>query len=429
MRRASCANSVSVAIDLKPFLTSSDYIFSEETLTRNGYKKITSCLVLEHATFGITDNLFFDFIEGNALRIKSSYENYFNLLNFRHVNSLNTAVMIMDDISIEGTNENISASNFNKIMGEALIGDFILVKENSNFGNCSINNLNFEGWALTPSNEYVYTNITNETDSDFTHWAIFNVKGRCDINVNNLELNNFGFRYLTYETVNYCYDTIINVGENDANPNMCINNINIAGMNRDCPIIRQNNYYLHNPSNLSVNNISFFKATHKLYFDYKGGRSLNCNTSNLTGATSRDDIYKPINLNTVNPCYKNSNKYTAHNYGVLYYDPDTLNDLNLAVKPYFASSGDGDVRSLCMSTLVTGQNFLLRAKFPADTTVVLSFYYDNSTSFTMSFEGTGSYATYTKENIENLIIGNPVGIRLATGQAGKECYLDYYKFY
>ena len=409
--------------------TSSDYIYSDSNLTRNGYKDITSCLSLEHATFGITDNLFFDFIKGNALKISSSFENYFNLLNFRHVNAMGTGVLIFDDISVSESNENISATNFNKIMGEALLGDFILVNENANLTNSSINNLNFEGWTLTPSQDYVFTNITTETYNDFTHWGIFNVKGRCDINVNNLELNNFGFRYLTYNEIDYCYDTIINVTGNDSNPNMNINNINIAGMSMDCPIINQNNYYLHTPSNLSINNVSFLKASHKLYFGLTGAKSINCNTNNLNGATSRDNIYNPINLNTVNPCYKNSNKYTTHNYGVLYYDSNTLNDLNLAVKPYFASSGDGDVRTLCMSTLVTGTNFLLRAKFPADTSVVLSFFYDNSNSFNMTFEGTGNYETYIKENVASLEIGKPVGIRLATAQAGKECYLDYYKFY
>lgn len=409
---------------------SRDFTYNNGKYERASYKKITdACLVLVYAVFGITENLFFDWIDGTALRMSSCWENYFDILNFRHINGFTNGIVIFDDVVDSEQNENISASNFNKLMFEAVTGDLIVAKEGCNMSNCSINNLNFEDWAYSYTG-YDYTTITTETDDDFNHWAIFKVYGKFIINVNNLELNNFGYRYLTYNENNYCHDTIINVAQNGANPNMIFNNINIAGMNMDCPIIRQNNYYMFTKSNLCVDNVNLHKTTKSLYFYVTGAKRLKCNANTLSGAPEFT-TYQAEDYNSVIPCYKSVDNKNENSYGSFYYDKDTKNKLHIAVKPYnVATEGeDGDVRTPLIKDVVTGKNLLLRAKFEENESVTLKCFFEDGTTRDLTFAGTGQYETYTKTNIDEFVIGKVVMIRLATGQAEKDCYLDYYKFY
>lgn len=412
--------------------SSSDYIYNNG-ITRNGYKAVTeACLVLERAMYGITDNLFFDWIEGSALKIGSSWENYFKLLNFRHINSMSSAVIYINDALT--SSDNITATSFEKIMAEATLGDLFFVKENANFGNSYIGTLNFEAWPLTPSNAYVFTTITDETGDNFNHWALFNVEGRCELEINNMELNNFDFRYLTYQNLNYCYDTVVNVSKNGSNPNMVINNIAISGMKLDTPLLRQNNYYLLNTNSFTVNNIRFNRTNNSVYFDVNGARKIYCNTPVINANVSRTDYYSITRLADVIPFYEVSNNLTSigetASYGVLYYDKDSRNNLHLVAKPYNATSGDGDVHIMTANIICTGDNLLIRAKVPTDTSIVLFLMLDNETRKNVTLVGTGEYKDYTFTDINSTIpIGETIGIRMSPASAGLDCYLDYYKFY
>lgn len=414
------------------YFSSSDFNYST-SISKGVYKKITdACLIFERASFGLSDNLFFDWIEGTALKIGSSWENYFGLLNFRHINALGKSVIVIDDALT--SSDNVTATSFEKIMCESSLGDFILTKQNANFGNSYIGTFNFEAWPLTPSSDYVFTTITTETESDFTHWSLFNVEGRCEIEVNNLELNNFAFRYLTYNEEKYCYDTIVNVLEDGANPNMVINNIALSGSKMDFPILRQNNHYLLNTNSFFVNNIRFNRTTFGVYFDVQGARKIYCNTPVLNANTSRSEIYSITRLSDVIPFYEVSNNLTAATeqakYGVLYYDKDSRNNLHLVAKPYNTSSGDGDVHILTSNVICTGDNLLIRAKVPAETSVVLFLMLDNATRKNITLAGTGDYEDYTFTGINATIpMGKIMSIRMSPASAGLDCYLDYYKFY
>lgn len=416
-------------------LSSSDYKYNDSNvIVRNGYKKITEAtLVLERAMYGISDNLFFDWIDGTALKIGSSWENYFKLLNFRHINGMENGVIVIDDALT--SSDNITATSFEKIMAEATLGHIFNVRASANFGNSYIGTINFEAWPLTPTTDYVFTTITDETGEDFTHWAIVNTYGRSEVEINNVELNNFAFRYLTYNNQKYCYDTLVNISQDNANPNMVINNIAISGMKMNAPLFRQNNHYLFSTCSFTVNNVRFNRTNNDVYFDVQGARKINCECDVLNARVNREyDYYEVTKLADVIPFYKINSNMVGHGetarYGTLYYDKDTRNNLHLAVKPYNAESGDGDVHIVSANALVTGDNLLIRAKIPAEQSVVIFLMLSNAERKNITLQGTGEYADYTFNNINEILpIGSTIGIRLSPASVGIDCYLDYYKFY
>jgi len=412
---------------------SRNYVYSNGTFNRDTYNNITeACLNLEHAHFGVTDNLFFEWVQGSALKISSSWENYFKLLNFRHVNALGKGVIVFDSNINSG--DNITATSFEKVMFEATLGDLVVVKPNCTFSNSYFGTINIECWALTPTSDYTFTTITDEVREDFVPWSVFNVFARCDVEVNNLELNNFNYRYLTYNDLKYCYNTIVNVGQDNANPNMVINNIVVSGMKLDTPILKQNTFYIDSKSHFAVNNTRLYRTTNKIYFDVAGARSIQCNSNNLKAKNYKDDVYITENTEGLVPFYKVINKFgvagDVNKFGVLYYDEDSRNELNLVVKPYNGEVGsDSNIQHICANMIITGKNMLIRAKIPEGENATLILYLENGTSQTLYLEGTGEYTDYLKEEISTFVIGASCGLRLATAQVNKTCYLDYYKFY
>ena len=414
--------------------SSSDYIYSDGDFVKNGYNYVTkAALVLSHATFGITDNIFFTFISGSALSIGSSWENYFKLLNFRHINALATDGVIVFENRITNS-DNITATNFEKVMFEAVTGNLMYIKENANMGNCSFGTINFEGWGLTPSVDYVWTNITTENRSDIdNHWAIFNVEGRFEVEINNLELNNVAYRYLSYNDETYCYDTLINVAKNDANPNTAINNIEITGMSMDLPIIQQNDYYINYKSCLCVDTLRFNRTNNKVYLNYNGGRRLQFLPSILTGNSEQVASGELQNINRLTgviPFYEIAEYRPTNRLGVLYYDANTLNNLKLAVKPYNGASGtETSVYAISGTFIITGDKLYIRAKVPDGSTANLRL--DNKSGITHNYQmvGTGDYTIYSWEGILSTFdFGDEVSMRLATGSVGIDVSLDYYKF-
>lgn len=415
------------------YFSSSDFNYST-SITKGNYKAIDyAALVFERASFGLSDNLFFDWIEGSALAIGSSWENYFGLLNFRHINALGTSVMIIEDAIT--SSDNVTATSFEKIMCEGSLGDFISVMPMANFGNSYIGTLNFEGWPLTPSSDYVFTTITTETESDMNHhWSLFSVAGRCEIELNNLELNNFAFRYLTYNEQTYCYDTIVAATEQNASPNMVINNIALSGSKMDFPILRQGDNYLLNTSSFTVNNIRFNRTTKSVYFDVHGARKIFCNTPILNAAIERDDFYTLTRLAGVVPFYEVTNTTLVGtekaSFGLLYYDKDSRNNMHLVAKPYNKASGDGDIHIMMANIITTGDNLLIRAKIPDQQQIVLFLMLDNATRKNATLTGNGTYQDYTITGINaTLPIGSVMSLRLSPASEDIDCYFDYYKFY
>lgn len=400
------------------------------------YTLSNQAVSLLYATFGITDNLIFDHIKGQALYISSSWENYFKLLNFRNIDNLSGSILEFGtkDTSLVAA-ANISACTFDNIMFESVHGDLIYANDNCSFVNNQIGTINFEDGNYNPNNES-YTTFSSSTiplfdESTAIHLSVLAIKGQMCCTINNIILNNFSSRFFTSGSNVYSYDTIISGKQNGFNFNTIINNIHVIGMTKDGRILKQNSFYPYKNAMPVVNNVSrIYSTDKKLYYDVAGFNYINsCDIPYISPNTHH---FVPTYFNAdVIPFYKIAKLNSVSNYGALYYDPDTNNNLNLAVKPF--SSNSTDVYYTIANTIVTGSNIKIRAKVDEGVTAILCLAAQNvDYKYQMSIVGTGSYQIYdfTNINATYLPFGTIVGIRLFNkDQIGKNCYLDYLKFY
>lgn len=409
--------------------SSADFTIEDDVLTRGDNKTIlTACLVLQKATYGISDNIFFNYIDGTALNISSSYENYFGVLNFRHVNALSSSVITFDT-ALPSTN--ISATTFDKIMGEAILGDFITAKSGSSMSNTIFGVINFEGWAYEPSDDYVFSTIDdqNTTWSDIDHhWSIFNLQASINCEVNNLQLNNIAYRELTYNTETYAYDTAVSINADGVSPNMIINNIEIDGAKIAFPLFEQNNHILEPSSHFFIDNVTLARIYHEVYLDVQGARNITCRTTNLNPYYKNRASLKPEGMGNVVPFadIQNLRDATASvpPKGLMYYDPEAQSPLHFAVKPYNQSSGDYNIRKATAILPITGTTLLIRAKVPNGVTSYMIYYRSDETSNSLQMVGTGQYEIY-KYTLDANDVGQFVTLRQATGQVDVDIMLDW----
>ena len=115
------------------------------TFSSPDYKISYGCLCLEYSNFGIYKNLFFKEIKGTALYIRSSWENYFDLINFRQIYDWTLPVVWFGAIRpIDGVSANISATSFDHVMFEETAGDLFYFEYGCAVDNCQFGEINAE---------------------------------------------------------------------------------------------------------------------------------------------------------------------------------------------------------------------------------------------------------------------------------------------
>ena len=162
-------------------------------------------LVLEYSNYGIYKNIFFREITGTGLYIRSSWENYFDVLNFRSIGDYTKPCLKLATIrGIPTLSANISAMSIDKLMFENISGDLIYAERTSYFTHCQIGEINVEYTYHTDNGESTST-ITSETDiSDYIPIYLFN--GNCDnVTINNINWTGSGTKTTAVETSNGTY--------------------------------------------------------------------------------------------------------------------------------------------------------------------------------------------------------------------------------
>ena len=412
----------------KEFVANNDNGF-----TYSSHKNILKqCLNLLYCSYGKLDNIFFQGVDGQCLKISSCWEIYSNNLNFRGILNDEGSILCFgkrDTTLLEYSN--ISACYFEYIMFEAIHGNLIEFEEDCNFTNNHFGTINFEDSEL-PSADSTYTIFTNENIENFDedtaiHYAILqNVGGIRETIIDSIELNNFSYRYRTKNEINYVYDTILNISSNNIQNNIIINNINVSGMNKNARIIKQNNYYPKRDTKFILNNI-LNTSSKDFWYDLNGYNYIN-SKAELKGINVNDDYNTSFNLIKFSgaiPFYeivRHFNEYGKK--GFLYYDENSQTPNKLIVKPYNESN---NISKVCCNTIVTGTSLMVRAKIPNGDTFRLALITPNHTT-PFDMLGTGEYKIYTID-VSSLNIGDVVNMRGSTNSVGIDCNLDYFKFY
>ncbi len=142
--------------------STADYAIENGNIVLNNIKTIDSCVKLLNACFGKTNNLFFIRIKGNALKMASSWEIYFPILNFRDINAFEKSVLLFDEADLTlNPNANITACDFNTIMFEKCLGDLMCFEYRCKLSNCHFGTINFEDYKMS---DIEYTNFDTAQD-------------------------------------------------------------------------------------------------------------------------------------------------------------------------------------------------------------------------------------------------------------------------
>lgn len=392
------------------------------------------CVKLIYATQGEMDNIFFNYINGQAMKITSSWENYFKLLNFRNINATSNSILCFGTAdSTLNSEANISACNFEKLMFEATCGDLMMMENNCKLGNCHFGTINFEDYRITRDNinytTFTPTNIETFNENTAIHEGIFNIKGIVSFVVDSIELNNFSFRYRTYNSENYVYDTIFNITNNNFALNTTVNNIHIIGMNKNARILKQNGCIPNRQTKFILNNVNNC-SNYNFYYDVDGYTSI-INNAELKGINLSGNDFKLYNDSEFIPFYKSARQFSNPNcLGFLYYDEEANNPSKIVVKPYNYSNNAQDiVATACINTVLGSRNLVVRAKIPNGVTYPLAIISENNVANTSNLVGTGSFKNYEITLPDTYNIGDIIVIRGGSASTNLDCYLDYYKFY
>lgn len=397
--------------------TSADYTVSSGDYVFDSTKTITNAVIMKHACFGITDNIFFDSINGNALKITTSFEIYFKLLNFRNIDARNTAVVIFAE-KIDGVidSPNISACNFEKIMFEQTLGSLFLFEHACRFTNNHFGVINFEDHTITRTGvvqtTFTTDNITTYEASNPVHWSIFEFAGGGELggtNIDSLDLNNFSYRFSTINEQNYAYDRIFNLPVQYAYISTTVNNINIAGQLKNADLIysHANVYEL---STFKIGKVSTNSA-YDLLMNVENFTNIECDTR-IKGNYSALLPFLPSNIT---PAFKVAPNRSSSAGRVLKYDADAQNNTKVCAKVTKAAVGAVFVLS--------GTTIAIRAKIANGATPTIAI--SGTRYATTQLTGTGYFKVYELTLHESAAIGDTVQFGQPPSSSGEDILVDW----
>jgi hypothetical protein len=270
-------------------ISSADFVYNsvEKYFSFSTIKQIKKqCLNILHSMFGEFDNLFFIKIKGKAFNISSSWEIYFKLLNFRHINNLNDSIMCFAKANTTlNANANITACNFEKIMFEACHGDLIKAESGCNSSHNNFGTINFEDYSdvVHSGASYIALNSENSNYDDITaiHHAVINIEenAQFDNEINNIELNNFSTKYYLLDGIQYIYDTVVKMGYSHFT-NPILNNVKCIGVRKNPKaLLSKNNGMCSIQSSIIFNNLVCDGINYNFIFDTDGFNNIIVNNN------------------------------------------------------------------------------------------------------------------------------------------------------
>lgn len=409
--------------------STSEFTYSLSTgfkFNRDNIKNIDTVLKMIYAQEGITNNLFFMWINGKALSLTSCWEDYFGLLNFRHISNFNDSILSFERVDTSlNPDANLTALNFEKIMFEATHGTLIKCKPYCGLCNSHIGTLNFEAATLQKSG-VEYTALTREqaqalNDNDLFHLGIIEC-GNITLDIDNIELNNMPRFLFEYNDTQYIYDTIIKcVSQLDdlTRPNIGIKCISIDYATKDLRIITvENGTEIRQLTCFKVDTI--LNATNiKTYFNVHGfPANIFCNQI----LRSYNDRITRLG-NEFTAFIDVVNQYGGDQYGCLFYDSEAKNNMQLCVKPYPLNF----TQPVCRFVLGS-EKILIRAKVPVDEVVQITMESERPNHYkTFDITGTGNFSDYIIDLSSSLVLGDLMSLRLSGNTTSKNILLDYYK--
>mgnify|MGYP006908838329 CR=1 FL=1 len=141
--------------------------------------------------------------------------------------------------------------------------------------------------------------------------------------------------------------------------------------------------------------------------------------------TSSNQSFDYFRLGGWIACYKAKSKRSlSSGLGQLYYDPESINQLQLIVKPRL----DNFDRALLITTVGVNKKLYIRAKVPNEQVGKINITNKNTNeNITYTFNGTGNYAIYEIDLTNTWNVGDLLYITLGgSNESQRIMYLDVY---
>ena len=373
-----------------------DLTFSTASFNSNGLQTIysvqNSALYVDQLKFGYIGKLNFAYISGTGLIITTSWEMYWDILNFRNIDNHSKPCVLFDDLT--DSTGNISALEFAGFMFEACNGDYIKVVKGAVFGNSKIKSIQIEANFFDTTTGNAVTTGTATNGIEYTQRnAVLKLEQLNNLHIDSIVIEKLGRFVHSADSKTYIIDRVIDTGQSDGVLNLVINSIQFIENSKDIIILNSDNSNSNQWRKAIVINdvLSYANSDHDFIpkFEVKNFPTLvvkNVVKNGYFGGNLAEYGIAPLTL----PLYKYA--YARADGGRITTDNGATNALKLCVKSY---SNIGK-RVATIPTL-NGHGFKIRAKIPNEVTARITFLSTISGSSayrTVSVIGTGSFEWY-----------------------------------
>ena len=398
-----------------------DYAYdsTDKKFKKSTPKSVSKCVVnMLYAIHGVTDNLVFENVIGECLRITACWENKFEYLVFRYVsNPLGDIVSFRGDQSY-GEYASISANEFTNMFFESTHGNLIGLYSHSQMANNHFGSINFEPAEMNYNSEFTYTSSAT-LPASLTHLAMIKLHESgtnfYSNTIDEINTNGLPIKYYTYNGVNYIYDRIFETGPSYIFFGTTVGNIINSGGNQPITILKNdstNQLYASNYLNIGYiqtsENSSFKFDLAKNFSQLSYNGSLNKVSEKRVKTGEAIKLYKMLTQNTTQAS--------------LYTQDDSIFDDNICVQfPRYVSDYQ-------VYTVATGTTLYLLAKIPNGEEC--TFRYGDPAPATggnnVVLTGTGEFKWYSIDISSAVAIGQDLHFKVAASNVPDGCYFDSY---
>ncbi|MEF3303562.1 hypothetical protein [Paenibacillus sp. GYB003] len=345
------------------------------------YKVQRAVLYLDWVAFGVMNHIDFLFVDGTGLAMKSCWELYFPVMNFRSILDYGKPCLLFED-HYNYADSNYSALSFGNLMFEACNGDYIESKSNR-FTHCYFGNINAE---CSSYNRYRETGevravTADEPDGDWNYHCVFRGSITDNVVFDTINLQHFNHRLHTLADGSKHMVGIV-FYSNTIFKNVVVNHILLDGTPKRDTTIVETTYNQRNSTTINNVNCKTETLTIRPLFKWYGS-DLQVNNIHFGSLQNKSNaLHQSIHalfaadLNYVN--------------GRLHHDPTSLSKESVVLKRK-TGNHNGKVMGRLLNMLPYPQQYYMRIKTNegAAYRLIVTYVLNGANQF-VAIEGTGT---------------------------------------
>lgn len=367
-------------------ISSGNFIYDESVknfVCNSAHEIENKAFIIKNCSFINSDLLNFEYIDGYAMSVDTSWELFFDVLNFENIECFNKSCLLFDTTNQDIPYSNISDSVFNHLRFEKLTGDCIKFNSNNLASGLKIGTINVEPSRCDISN-YDYQFINGDNDIE-RYFAVINCTGSCDFIVDDIQLSNVLYKYFIVNNKKYSLGSVINSSADNCLISCGIGCITIGNSNLGVNIINNIGFYNHLRTNVIIDKV----INRTIY-------SAICNVNEFGNIKINSSINKFSVSESVLSNFKsfinNLKRDSLQERGIINFDKDSISKLVIKNNNEFTSTGKNFIEYI-----LSNEKLQIIAKIPNGETLQVRVQSTDGTFTTIataSLVGTGNYKLY-----------------------------------